>query len=111
MEHSVHAYTYMMKGGGLKTRDWKTSWDQIAGVEKTGLENTRPKRMGGNRRKGKHGTKFLGVEKAGLVNAGTSCAWVTKCNCRNTACRNSADPPNMLCIGVYSTAKTIYILG
>jgi len=43
-----------------------------------------------------------------LTNAGTSCAWVAKCNClntacrnsacrnsacRNTACRNSADPP------------------
>jgi len=27
--------------GTLKTRDWKT-WDQIAGVEKTGLENTGP---------------------------------------------------------------------
>jgi len=33
------------------------------------------------------------VEKTGLVNAGTSCALVAKCNCRNTACRNSADPP------------------
>ena len=32
--------------GGLKTRDWKSqdckTWDQIAGVEKTGRENTGP---------------------------------------------------------------------
>jgi len=46
------------KIGGLKTRDWKgqdwETWDQIAGVEKTGLEN-----------------------------AGTSCAWAAKCNIIN----------------------------
>jgi len=44
--------------GGLKTRDWKSqdwkTWDQIAGVEKAELEN-----------------------------AGTSCAWVAKCNIIN----------------------------
>jgi len=34
-------------------------------------------------RTGKHGTKFPGVEKAGLENAGTSCAWVAKCNIIN----------------------------
>ena len=68
--------------GGLKTRDWKT-WDQIVGVEKTALENTGPKRVGGNRRTGKHGTKFPGVEKTGLENAGTSCAWIAKCNIIN----------------------------
>ena len=39
--------------------------------------------MDGNRRTGKHGTKFPGVEKAGLENAGTSCAWVAKCNIIN----------------------------
>ena len=59
---------------GLESQDWKT-WDQIAGVEKAGLENTGPKRMGGNRRTGKHGTKFPGVEKVGLENA--------KCNIIN----------------------------
>jgi len=64
------------------TQYWKT-WDQIARVEKTGLENTGPKRMGGKSRTGKHGTKFPGVEKAGLENAGTSCAWVAKCNIIN----------------------------
>jgi len=45
--------------GTLKTRDWKT-WDQIAGVEKTGLENTGPKRMGGIHGTGKRRTKFPG---------------------------------------------------
>ena len=34
--------------------------------------------MGGNRRTWRHGTKFPGVE-----NAGTSCAWVAKCNIIN----------------------------
>jgi len=46
-----------ISAGGLKTRDWKRqdwkTWDQIAKVEKTGLENTGPKRMDGNRRTGK----------------------------------------------------------
>ena len=32
----------------LKTRDWKT-WDQIAGVEKAGLENAEPNFQGGKR--------------------------------------------------------------
>jgi len=45
--------------GTLKTRDWKT-WDQIAGVEKTGLENTGPKRIGGIHGIGKRRTKFPG---------------------------------------------------
>ena len=45
--------------GTLKTRDWKT-WDQIAGVEKTGLENTGPKRMGGIHGTGKRRTKIPG---------------------------------------------------
>jgi len=61
-----------------------------AGLEKSGLENVGPNRRGGKDGTGKHRTKFLGAEKAGMVNAGTSCAWVAKCNCRNTACRNSA---------------------
>ena len=43
-----------------------------------GTENVGPKRMGGNRRTSRHGTKFPGVE-----NAGTSCAWVAKCNIIN----------------------------
>ena len=43
----------------LKTRDWKT-WDQIAGVEKTGLENTGPNLMGGIHDTGKRKTKFPG---------------------------------------------------
>jgi len=55
-----------------------------------GTENVGPNRRGGKDGTGKHETKFPGV---GQVNVGTSCAWVAKCNCRNTACRNSADPP------------------
>jgi len=43
--------------GTLKTRDWKT-WDQIAGVEKAGLENTGPERMGGIHGTGKRRNKF-----------------------------------------------------
>ena len=43
-----------------------------------GTENVGPKRMGGNRRTSRLGTKFPGVE-----NAGTSCAWVAKCNIIN----------------------------
>ena len=40
-------------------QDWKT-WDQVAGVEKAGLENTRPNRRGGKGRTAKRRTKFLG---------------------------------------------------
>ena len=39
--------------------------DQIAWVEKAGLENAGPNRMGRNRGTGKRGTKFSRVEKAG----------------------------------------------
>jgi len=39
-------YMYEAHTGGLKTQDWKSqdwkTWDQIAVVEKTGLENTGP---------------------------------------------------------------------
>ena len=49
-----------------------------AGLEKSGLEN-----MGPNSRGGKDRTKFPGVEKAELENAGTSRAWVAKCNIIN----------------------------
>ena len=34
----IHVFRTRIQSGGLKTRDWKT-WDQIAGVEKAGLEN------------------------------------------------------------------------
>ena len=54
-----------------------------AGLEKSGLENVGPNRRGGKDRTGKHGTKFPGVEKAELENAGTSRAWVAKCNIIN----------------------------
>jgi len=47
-----------------------------AGLEKSVLENVGPNRKVGKGRTGKHGTKFPGVEKAGLENVGTSCAWV-----------------------------------
>jgi len=52
-------FQYTRETGTLKTRDWKT-WDQIAGVEKTGLENTGPKRMRGIHGTGKRRTKFPG---------------------------------------------------
>ena len=48
------------------------------GAENTGLEKSRLENVGPNRRGGKDGTKFPWVEKAGLENAGTSCAWVAK---------------------------------
>jgi len=38
----------MMMMGTLKTRDWKT-WDQMAGVEKTGLVNAGPNFQSGKR--------------------------------------------------------------
>jgi len=37
-----------MEIGATENAGWKT-WDQVAGVEKAGLENTLPKRMDGNR--------------------------------------------------------------
>jgi len=68
---SVYAYLKAV-GGTLKTRDWKRQdW------------KTREQITGRNRRTGKQGTKFPGVEKSGLENAGTSCAWVAKCNIIN----------------------------
>jgi len=91
-----------MKGGGTENTR----------LEKSGLENVEPNRRGGKDGTGKHGTKAhgwksqdwktrdqisRGVEKAGLINAGTSCAWVAKCNCQNTACRNSTK----ICVGNY----------
>jgi len=47
-------FCFIVALGTLKTRDWKT-WDQIAGVEKAGLENTGPNRRGGKGRTGKRG--------------------------------------------------------
>jgi len=42
-----------------------------------------PNRRGRKDGTGKHGTKFPEMEKAGLEKAGTSCAWVAKCNIIN----------------------------
>ena len=58
----------LQAGGGLQTRDWKSqdwkTWDQIAGVEKTRLENTGTNFHGWKRRDWKTQDQISRVENA-----------------------------------------------
>jgi len=64
--------------GELKTRDWKSqdwkTWDQIAGGKRRDWI-TRDQ-----------------ISRGGTGKRGNIIAWVAKCNCRNTACRNKTVP-------------------